>query len=75
MVTWVQINLCAFQKTSIGNIILQKLVYSHEWDLSPPVIFIAGRPKAAFLFWFFGDFRCGALLFMVIHVIYKYKNR
>ena len=27
------------------------------------------------LFWFFGDFRCGALLFMVIHVIYKYKNR
>ena len=40
-----------------------------------PVIFIAGRPKAALLFWFFGDFRCGALLFMVIHVIYKYKNR
>ena len=24
---------------------------------------------------FFGDFRCGALLFVVIHVIYKYKNR
>ena len=40
-----------------------------------PVIFIAGRPKAALLVWFFGDFRCGALLFMVIHVIYKYKNR
>ena len=36
---------------------------------------IAGRPKAALLFWFFGDFRCGALLFMVIHVVYKYKNR
>ena len=35
----------------------------------------AGRPKAALLFWFFGDFRCGALLFMVIHVIYKYKNK
>ena len=30
--------------------------------LKPPVIFIAGRPKAALLFWFFGDFRCGALL-------------
>ena len=42
---------------------------------SPPVIFIAGRPKAALLFWFFCDFRCGALLFMVIHVIYKYKNK
>ena len=39
------------------------------------LIFIAGRPKAALLFWFFGDFRCGALLFMVIHVIYKYKNK
>ena len=36
---------------------------------------LAGRPKAALLFWFFGDFRCGALLFMVIHVIYKYKNK
>ena len=32
----------------------------------------AGRPKAALLFWFFGDFRCGALLFMVIYVIYIY---
>ena len=42
---------------------------------SPPVIFIADRPKAALLFWFFGDFRSGALLFMVIHVIYKYKNK
>ena len=41
----------------------------------PPVIFIAGRPKASLLFWFFGDFRCGALLFMVIHVIYKYINK
>ena len=29
------------------------------------------RPKAALLFWFFGDFRCGVLLFMVILVIYK----
>ena len=38
---------------------------------APPVIFIAGRPKAALLFWFFGDFRCGALLFMVIYVKYK----
>ena len=37
--------------------------------------YIAGRPKAALLFWFFGDFRCGVLLFMVILVIYKYKNR
>ena len=41
----------------------------------PPVIFIAGRLKAALLFCFFGDYRRGALLFMVIHVIYKYKNR
>ena len=40
-----------------------------------PNNFIDGRPKAALLFWLFGDFRCGALLFMVILVIYKYKNR
>ena len=40
-----------------------------------PSNFIAGRPKVAVLFWFFGDFRCGMLLFMVILVIYKYQNR
>ena len=40
---------------------------------APPVFFIAGRPKVALLFGFFGDVRCGALLFVVIHVIYKYK--
>ena len=39
----------------------------------PPSNFIAGRPKATFLR--FGDFRCGVLLFMVILIIYKYKNR
>ena len=39
-----------------------------------PNYFIAGRPKAAHLFWFFGDFRCGVLVFMVILVIYKYKK-
>ena len=39
-----------------------------------PCNFIAGHPKAALLFWFFGDFRYGVLLFMVILVIYKYKN-
>ena len=50
-----------------------KLVQAPPTPNPPPVIFIAGRPKAALLFWFFGDFGCGALLFMVIHVIYKYK--
>ena len=34
--------------------------------------FIAGRPKAALLFWFFGGFRCGVLLFIIILVIYIY---
>ena len=32
--------------------------------------FIAGRPKAALLFWFFGGFRCGVPSFIVILVIY-----
>ena len=36
----------------------------------PPSNFIAGRPKAALLFWFFGGFRCGVPLFIVIFVIY-----
>ena len=43
-------------------------------DIKKPVIFIAGRPKAAFLFWFFGDFKCGALLFMAILVLYINKK-
>ena len=47
----------------------------NKLEQAPPVIFIAGRPKASLLFWFFGDFRCGALLFMVIYVIYTYINR
>ena len=33
------------------------------------------RTVKLFCFGFFGDFRCGALLFMVILVIHKYKNR
>ena len=39
---------------------------------------IAGRPKAALLFRFYGDFRCGVSLFIVIRVIYNIeicKNR
>ena len=35
----------------------------------PPSNFNAGSPKAALLFWLFGDFRGGALLFMVILVL------
>ena len=37
--------------------------------------FISVRPKAALLFWFFGDFRCGVPLFIVFSCfIYKYKK-
>ena len=36
----------------------------------PPSNFIAGRPKVALLFWFFGGVRCGVPLFIVILVIY-----
>ena len=48
--------------------------WSPAESLKPPSSFIVGRPKSALLSWFFGDFRCGALLLMVILVIYKYKN-
>ena len=30
--------------------------------------FIAGRPKVALLFWFFGDFSCGVSLYMLFVV-------
>ena len=39
-------------------------------DPSPPP-----PHPAALLVCYFGDFRCGMLLFMIILVIYKYKNR
>ena len=35
-----------------------------------PSNFIAGRLKAALLFWFFGGFRCGVPSFIVMLVIY-----
>ena len=35
-----------------------------------PSNFVAGHPKAALLIWFFGGFRCGVPLFIVILVIY-----
>ena len=35
---------------------------------------IAGRPKAALLFWFFGDFRCGILLCIALLVIHNSGN-
>ena len=34
-----------------------------------PSNFMVGRPKAALLFWFFGGFRCGVPLFIVMLVI------
>ena len=36
----------------------------------PSSNFIADRPKAALLFWFFSGFRCSVPLFIVILVIY-----
>ena len=36
-----------------------------------PSNLIAGRPKAALLFWLFSEFRCGVPLFIVILVIYN----
>ena len=35
-------------------------------QVQAPSFYITGRPKAALLFWFFGDLRCGVLLFIVI---------
>ena len=41
--------------------------------IEAPSNFIAGRPKAALLFWLFRNFRCGVPLFIVILVIIEYK--
>ena len=41
----------------------------------PPAISLLAVPRRLFCLWFFGVFSCGVLLFMVIYVVYKYKNR
>ena len=55
-----------FLPSAQGGLVDRKLVEAPP----PPSNFIAGRPKAALLFWFFGGFRCGASLFIVMLVIY-----
>ena len=52
------------KQNQMRGLVGRKLVYA------PSNCFIAGRPKAAVLFWFFGDLRCGVLLFIVILVLY-----
>ena len=42
--------------------------WSTENHLKPPSNYIAGRPNETLLFWFFSDFRCGVLLFIVLLV-------
>ena len=39
------------------------------------VILLLAVPRRLFCFWFFGDFRCRYSLFIVILLIYKYRNR
>ena len=46
-----------------------------EAPTHPPSNFISSRSKAALLYsLFFGEFRCGVPLFIVILVIYKYNQ-
>ena len=67
-------------KQNQGQGLIDRKLVQAAAHLAPPPPhhqsnFIAGCPKAALLFWFFGDFRCSLLLFMFILIIYKYKNR
>ena len=52
----------------------QGRIKGEDWStanlLKPPSNLTAGRSKAALLFWFFGDFRCGMPLFIVFLAIY-----
>ena len=57
--------LCSLLRLSSRN----KGWSTTNW-FKPPSNFIAGRPKAALLFWFFGVFRCGVPLFIVMLVVY-----
>ena len=55
-------DLVSKYKIEIKSLLLQGLSEPENYgDLT--------APKAALLFWFFGDFRCGVSLFIVIHVI------
>ena len=40
-----------------------------------PSIFIAGRPKAALLFWFFGGFRCCVNYVLLFLLDIKIENK
>ena len=63
----VKLALCSFIEAhgndSITNV-YDRNQYHPAYNGTSSSNFIAGRPKAALLFWFFGDFRCGVLLFL-----------
>ena len=66
--------LCSYYTSPRG--LLTHLFFSRSTanDFKPPSNFIAGRPKAALLFWFFGGFRCSVWLFVfLLHI--KIDNR
>ena len=50
-------NICT--RNTMSHIEARAGVGRPQTSSSPSVSFIAGRPNAALLFWFFGDFRCG----------------
>ena len=43
--------------------------------LRPPGNFIAGRLRAALLFWFFGGFGCGVPLFVIVLIVFWCEGR
>ena len=49
--------------------------WSTENWLKLPSNFVSGRPTAALLYWFFGDFKCGVPLFLLYINIKIDKNR
>ena len=50
-------------------------IFSEQFQNKRMANSIMQRGVAALLFWFFGGFRCGGPLFIVILVIYQNKNR
>ena len=81
------IHMLSAMPTDVPNASLIAFIFQSYWrglvdgklvEAAPAPLssnLIADRPNAALLFWFFGDLRCGVPLFIVILVIYEYKNR
>ena len=60
--------------SSISKFIVEMYILCLIYNSLPAILLLAVQ-RRLFCFGFFGDFRCGASLFIVIRIKYKYSNR